>query len=1022
MWIWNKMIRWGLLIGWFAFGMIIHGQSFYSRQVTTDDGLPSNTIRSICRPQGGYTWIGTDGGVVRWDGQRTVFSKKQGLPSNKVYALAEGNAGDMWVGTYDGGLCLMRGDKVIRVFTSHDGLASNYLSALYYSRNQEQLFVGTRQGLSVGDSSGFYSYRSQKLDVVSFQENDTSMWLSTASQGMFSYHFQRKTVVPVKTISDINGKGIYQFLFTTQGDSLYAVRDSGIWVVNGPQRSFVPFRSTVVHFEQGQNDDVWIVSSESESIGSSGLFLLRRGELILFNEHLSFRPKSVNALWMEPESGTLFVGTSGNGFMLLPPLKFEQYEAKSETHHYLLSDICEDKDNNLWVVGDKQWKIPLSQSPRTDHIVFRTQFYHDYLFDEGFQGDFINSIFPLPNGLIRLSGSRISFFKDGTRRPEALIPEIGLCDFLQVINNQLIVQRGEQLNVYCFPDMKLCKSLFCDAKVRQVVQNKGRVWLLFDEGNIICLDSDFKVNDDLTHQLSLLSSSFSLMTVDKRGNMLLSDGTESLWMMGNTNDRPFLKGKWQIGKDFPGNVMHWMLVDRSENLWLGTDKGLSKLDLSEYFDTGKKHLMNWGRGEGYDATSSFKAIETNNGWIWVLSPSRVTRFWPSAMEENSLSPKTKLAQITKNGRRVDVDELVRTRFFGGQHNDIDLASNENNLMFAFDVQDLNNSEKVLYRFQLLPLDKEYGVASRQASVYYPALSPGRYKLRVQSYFEHSPGKVSELEYPFTINPPLHRSIYAFIFYAILTIIVVWLILDVRVRRVKKKEEQKNKTRERMALLKMEALQSQMNPHFIFNALNSLQCSVLENDVEKSLHFIGLFSRLMRSTLDNASHHLITLKDEIEYIENYMQVEKMRYSDGFEYAISVADNIETEAFYLPPMLLQPHVENSIKYAFTSTSIGYIIISFSKIDNKLICMVEDNGVGRETTQSRRRTHRPKGQSITRERFEILNEFYQTFNEYKFEVEDLFDQEMKPSGTRVTLIFPLITQAETYLKAKDKLYEID
>lgn len=1014
-------MHWGLLVGCLALGMNSHGQTFYSRQVTTDDGLPSNTIHSISHPQGGYTWIGTDAGVVRWDGQRTVFSKKKGLPSNKVKALTEGKDGEIWAGTYGGGLCLIKGDKVKRVFTTHDGLASNYLSSLYYSHKQRQLFVGTRQGLSVGDSSGFYSYRSQKLDVIAFQENDTSVWLTTSGHGLFYYHFQRKTVTPIPSISGINGKEVYQFLFTTQGDSLFALRDSGIWAVNGSHKSFFPFRSTVVHFEQGRDNDVWFISSESESDGSSGLFLLRHDILTMFNEHLSFRPKSVNALWMEPESGTLFVGTSGNGLMLLPPMKFEQYEAKSETHHFLLSDICEDKDNNLWVVGDKQWKIPLSKTPQTPHIVFRTHFYYDYLFEDASQNEYVNSIIPLPDGLIRLRGNRI-FFYNNQSQPKTLLSDIQTCDFIQAIDNQLFVQRSERLFVYRYPDMKLQKSFFCDSKVRQVVQSKGLTWLLFDEGNIICLNADFSANNENTHFLSVLSSSFSLMAVDKRGNLLLSDGTESLWLIGNTNDRPFIKGKWLAGMDFPGNVMHWLLVDRAENLWIGTDKGLSRLNLYDYFNSGNKHLINWGRGEGYDANSSFKAIESNNGWIWVLSPSRVTRFLPSALDENIQSPQTRLAHISKNGKRVDVDELVRTRFFGSQHNDIDLASNENNLMFAFDIRNLSNSEKVMYRFQLLPLDKDYGVASRQASVYYPALSPGRYKLRVQSYFEHSPGKTTELEYPFTINPPFHRSIYAFIFYAILIIVVVMLILDIRIMRVRKKEEQKNKTRERMALLKMEALQSQMNPHFIFNALNSLQCSVLENNVEKSLHFIGLFSRLMRSTLDNASQHLITLKDEIEYIENYMQVEKMRYSDGFEYAISVADNIETEAFYLPPMLLQPHVENSIKYAFTSNSIGYIIISFSKIDNKLICMVEDNGVGRETSQLRRRTHRPKGQSITRERFEILNEFYQTFNEYKFEVEDLFDQDMKPSGTRVTLIFPLITQTETYLKTKNRLYEME
>ena len=333
---------------------------------------------------------------------------------------------------------------------------------------------------------------------------------------------------------------------------------------------------------------------------------------------------------------------------------------------------------------------------------------------------------------------------------------------------------------------------------------------------------------------------------------------------------------------------------------------------------------------------------------------------------------------------------------------------------------LTYRDRVLFKYQLLPRECEFSSASQQATVFFPALSPGRYVFKVQAYFEHSPDKITELEYAFNINPPLHKSIYAFVFYGIITLVIVLVVLDFRVNRVRKSEEQKNKMRESVALLKMEALQSQMNPHFIFNALNSLQYSILDNDTEKSLNFISLFSKLMRATLDNASKHVITLSEEIDYLENYMQVEKMRFLDGFHYAISVSDNITPDELFIPPMLLQPHVENSIKYAFTSSSIGYIIISFSKVDNKLICMIEDNGVGRDKTLNRARTHKPKGQLITRERFEILNEFYQTFNEYSFEVEDLFDEDKHPSGTRVTLIFPVIEKSESYISMIQQLYD--
>jgi LytS/YehU family sensor histidine kinase len=170
-----------------------------------------------------------------------------------------------------------------------------------------------------------------------------------------------------------------------------------------------------------------------------------------------------------------------------------------------------------------------------------------------------------------------------------------------------------------------------------------------------------------------------------------------------------------------------------------------------------------------------------------------------------------------------------------------------------------------------------------------------------------------------------------------------LIYKYNVSNFKKREEIKSNLTKRIAETKLEALQSQMNPHFTFNAMSSIQNYVIDNDIDKALMYIGEFSRLMRKTLDNSSEAFISLADEIAYLNTYVSLENMRFDNLIDVTIQ-AKGINTADVFVPPMLIQPLIENSFNHAFNKENHSHLlIVNFSKYADFILCEVKDNGVG-------------------------------------------------------------------------------
>lgn len=225
---------------------------------------------------------------------------------------------------------------------------------------------------------------------------------------------------------------------------------------------------------------------------------------------------------------------------------------------------------------------------------------------------------------------------------------------------------------------------------------------------------------------------------------------------------------------------------------------------------------------------------------------------------------------------------------------------------------------------------------------------------------------------------------------------------------KEKEIQSNVQAKKMNELEQLLLRTQMNPHFIFNSLNSVQHFVLNQDVEGVNKYLAAFAHLLRQMLNNSAKPFISVDDEVKYLETYLSLERMKSKGRFEYDISVDENIDRSATFIPGMILQPFVENSIRHGvgFKEKNDGRIHIGITKND-KLVCVVEDNGVGRGKSgqiklSSGNPVYESKGMDITMKRIEAINKTYNSA--ISVFINDLTDPGGEPSGTRVKIEFPI------------------
>jgi len=350
---------------------------------------------------------------------------------------------------------------------------------------------------------------------------------------------------------------------------------------------------------------------------------------------------------------------------------------------------------------------------------------------------------------------------------------------------------------------------------------------------------------------------------------------------------------------------------------------------------------------------------------------------------------------------LKIDKLITLKDQKDFSNKTSLSHSENDVAVHYQAVQYNATGNHQFRYRLLPQNEQWK-NTIDHHVEFNDLIPNKYTFQVE--IKNNQGFwVEQSEIQFTIAPPFYKTWW----FILLTFLVLSLLIYSILKNREKKFRDKVNTENQIKFLKDKALRAQVNPHFIFNTLNSIQNFVLQGDFEKSNKFITSFSKLIRMILQQSNHNFIKVADEISMLDKYLELEQMRFGNNFEFNITLDSQIDINSFNIPPMLIQPFVENAVWHGLLNKKEkGVIDITFSLETNEtILCTVKDNGIGIEAGKKIKnetsKNRKSMGMSLTNSRLKELS----TQKEKHVEIKELKDENHQVAGTQVKILIPIL-----------------
>jgi hypothetical protein len=403
------------------------------------------------------------------------------------------------------------------------------------------------------------------------------------------------------------------------------------------------------------------------------------------------------------------------------------------------------------------------------------------------------------------------------------------------------------------------------------------------------------------------------------------------------------------------------------------------------FDLDGKLVMQLNTQQGF-STNRLYDFDIAGDDIWICHSQGVQQLNASTLQVPVEKPLLKFSGFTIN------DTIP-----GNLNEEGVYSSDQRKFRFVLSSPTLRNKENIRYTYQLAGYDDALFTADyADNEIVYNALAPGHYTLTVQA--ENSGVLSDPLVYKFTISAPFYTTWWFTAIVIVSLLLAVTLVYRYRLIQQEKKAKLENE----LATSRLTAIQSQMNPHFIFNSLNSIQDLVLKGDIDNSYTFITKFSNLVRRTLNYSDKDFVEFGQEIKLLELYLSLEKLRFKEDLEYTLNTN---EIDDILVPPMLIQPFIENSLLHGLLhKEGKKRLSISFELKEN-LICIIEDNGIGREKAKEIKNRQRGEHESFSGEaikkRFSILSRIFQS--ELGYIYEDRYEGD-HAIGTRVKLTIPV------------------
>jgi ligand-binding sensor domain-containing protein len=976
-------------------------------QFTIKEGLPSNDVWRMAKDKDGFLWIGTGRGVCRYDGYR--FQTFADLKLGYCTGISIDHQGDLYASVDVKGLCKIN-QKTLKI----DVLLKNDYDDNDPSTDlHEEAFVDHYGQVWVSDNSDAKRYNpvTKKIDYYPlsdknvyqynsfFEDHKHNLWI-VSELGLFRY--DRPTNKMVCILGERAKKPSHRK--NIKLSTAFEDAEGNIWMggFSAGLVKFIPESETFVFFTKGFENQEVICCKESVDEDGHKMMLVGTmdGLSVFYPErnkihHLpEFYKKGIHIknifddsqngiVWICSREGLYKYRYQNSGIRTINlPIELVKQPVS-------IIDMIELPNQNYLLglshTGALEWHRPTNQFrllryPANAYIT-RLRYYQNQIFAFTEMGVMVWK--PNGNNFVALEYVNRAFksvnFKDG------LIDRRGRFWIANKLEGVKVFDSKTKKELKLWSDtvnQKLYVKNYVEA-LREGIDE--RIWIATCSNGLYYFDeqkADFidikqlpinkKDNKDLgglcTNGLQINAKDGSILAASWGGVSKVSKTGEILHIFDYRRDA--------LLDTYCANICE----DNRQNLWFTTNEDIHIASL-------KTRKINYLTAvEGLKGNYPLSFLYNNDQELMIGYKNLF-----NILTINNFNIKKTNSQVAISTAEVNGKERNDTA------NDIVLQPNENVIKLNFSTLNFAPASKNFYRYQLIGFNDDWVYVGNQNTVSFSNLAPKTYRLEVQSGNDSDSWNSHSAVMKITVKPYFTET---WIFKTLLGLLFLGIVGALMRWRVNTLDE-KNKMELQMTALKLKALQSQMNPHFLFNSLNSVQNYLLSNRGMEGVRYLSKFSKLVRKILENSNHQYLRFDEIIETLRMYVEIESFRFNHEFSYEFNIENNEQLLDKMLPPMLLQPYVENSIWHGLMPKEGNKKLKVSAKVEGKyIVCIIEDNGVGRGFSP-RREGHTSRGQEMTKGIFESLS---RKDSNAQLVMTDIFDAQNQPAGTRIEMKIPI------------------
>ena len=995
------------------------GQQLSFKHLTTAEGLQSDLRLTMAEDRFGRLWIGSDEGVNVFDGYELgSFSQpdKSGLASNNIQTIFCDKAGTIWIKSLGG---VQYKKEAETRFTSLSSAEQDIDNTRFFGQTTDgDLACITNNDIFLVNSK----LQATKLDAFTglLKKYGGPLTFDHFKGNEWFIGFGRKLVlVDIGTPKIINEYN-YRSAWT-----VCRINDSAVLV-----GSFARDTVSIIHTNTGLMEPInnWETSDGEPVSGYTGtIAYLGNNKYVLgcrlygiyivdiekkYARHYthdaadatSLQSKFCRRLFVSSNK-TLFVHTRGISYTQLdtPQIKSVKYliTDKGEKYDGGFTDFVQDNKGVMWVStnsGLMKWDRKTGSGkmhPFFNPVEGPQKFKTIRTVKTDTTGRVWVFAFGGGIGMLKPDGS-YEQFRDYMDKPEYVtrsrevqaVGQDNKGNFILCTNGGFVYFDPIEKKSTTFIDHPKLKTIANKITFSAMVDNKNNWWISQIDGLYYYDWSIDSLYDIAVPGYKKGNISFYSVVEDREGNIYVGT-TRGLYQMKKGSFKP---GVLLSKKDgLPSDNIIGLFFDKFESLWILGNQGLARYNTKDHV------LQNFDGRDGVDISNHYlmNFYVAPDGEIFIgTSNAGFNHFYPDKLTHKKHPLTVFITSVAMPDSLINISGNF----------DFSFTHDQNNLSFSFVTVDFSIAPLVQYRYRLEGFDTAFIYAGRQRVARYTNLAAGTYTFYVEASGNGRDWYPAPKPVVVKIKPALWNTWWFRVLALLFIGTVVYLAYKYRINQINKEAQVKADYEIKLNELEISALRTQMNPHFIFNSLNTINSFINSNDRTQANQYISKFSRLIRLILDHSRQKKISMADELTVVELYMQMEQIRFANKFSFDIIKDPAIDMDTIEVPPLIIQPFVENAILHGLLPSEIpGVLNVSVARMQNKIVCTIEDNGIGREKARMNKKQDGVKreshGMEITLKRIDLFNKENNLSD--AVQIIDL----QNPAGTKVVIPLALV-----------------